>query len=315
MTARSSHTERPAASRVPPRARGSAAARRSSAAGTTRAFPATLTQVVDVSGDAGNIDAGRAHVHLSGELGGYLNDIDAASVAATPRSAAGGDLAGGVSLGPVTTGDRLHFTGFEHRSADAGLPAGTRSVRVVLTLTGGSGGYRDAYADNIGLSLNNDPVPPPCGCGGGGGPLPDKIAPTFSASPKASPSKFAVDTKGTAETAVKAKTAPKKGTTFSFKLSEPGRVVFAIDKAGSGRKVGKKCVKQTRKNKKKKACKLYKRFGAFAVTAKAGANSHKFSGRIGKKKLGVGTYRVTVTATDAAGNKSKPKTLTIKVVR
>jgi hypothetical protein len=44
-------------------------------------------------------------------------------------------------------------------------------------------------------------------------------------------------------------------------------------------------------------------------------NSLKFSGRIGRRALRPGSYRATITATDAAGNKSRPKTLSFKIVR
>jgi hypothetical protein len=41
----------------------------------------------------------------------------------------------------------------------------------------------------------------------------------------------------------------------------------------------------------------------------------KFSGRIGKKALKRGSYRLVVTAIDSAGNKSKAKRLSFRVVK
>jgi hypothetical protein len=41
----------------------------------------------------------------------------------------------------------------------------------------------------------------------------------------------------------------------------------------------------------------------------------KFSGRIGHKALKPGSYRLTIVATDAAGNKSKAKRIDFRVVK
>jgi hypothetical protein len=46
-----------------------------------------------------------------------------------------------------------------------------------------------------------------------------------------------------------------------------------------------------------------------------GANAVPFSGRIGKKALKPASYRLSMVATDAAGNKSSAKTIAFKVVK
>ncbi len=46
-----------------------------------------------------------------------------------------------------------------------------------------------------------------------------------------------------------------------------------------------------------------------------GSNRIAFSGRYDHKHLAKGTYTATVTATDAARNRSKPHALTFSVVR
>jgi DNA-binding beta-propeller fold protein YncE len=132
---------------------------------------------------------------------------------------------------------------------------------------------------------------------------------------KVSPSKWAVDTKGVAEIAVaKKKKAAKKGTTFSYTLSEPARVVFTIERVLSGRKAGGKCVAQTKSNAKNKRCTRLVRAGRFAAQGKAGKNTKKFSGRIAKKKLAAGSYRATLVATDPSKNASKPARASFTVV-
>jgi hypothetical protein len=132
-------------------------------------------------------------------------------------------------------------------------------------------------------------------------------------SASASPSTFAIDPNGPAETAVSAKA--HKGTTFHYTLSEAARVVFTIERPTAGRKSGKTCVKPTHKNRKKHKCTRYLLAGRFAVQSAAGPNSHHFSGKIGPHKLKPGTYRVTLTATDAAGNASALRRFTIKIVK
>ena len=147
--------------------------------------------------------------------------------------------------------------------------------------------------------------------------VPDTTAPAWIGSPKANPRTFAVNPKGAAETPVSAakKKKVKKGTTFRYTLSEAARVVFTVQRKGPGRKVGTKCKKPTKSNRKKKACTRYQLIGAFAQQASAGKNSKKFSGRIGKKKLAPGKYRATLLATDAAGNRSQARQVAFRVVR
>jgi hypothetical protein len=147
--------------------------------------------------------------------------------------------------------------------------------------------------------------PPPAGG------LLDKTPPVFlSASVK--PKTFAVDPNGAAEQLV---AASAKGTTFSYALSEPARVVFSVDRTIQGRKVGRKCRKQTPTNRKGKRCRLRTTVGRFAKPSTTGPNKKKFSGRMGKRRLKPAAYRVLLIATDAAGNKSPAKVLTIRVKR
>jgi hypothetical protein len=92
-------------------------------------------------------------------------------------------------------------------------------------------------------------------------------------------------------------------------------VVFKIERVLPGKKVGRKCVKPTTRNRNARKCNRFVRAGSFAAQAVAGANSKRFSGRMGKKPLPPGRYRASLTARDAAGNVSKPKLLTFRVVR
>ena len=70
-----------------------------------------------------------------------------------------------------------------------------------------------------------------------------------------------------------------------------------------------------RSNRNARSCTRLRVAGRFAVDSPAGATRHRFSGRIGTKKLSAGRYRVTLIATDDAGNSSLPKRLRFRVVR
>jgi hypothetical protein len=143
-----------------------------------------------------------------------------------------------------------------------------------------------------------------------GAPPSDVAAPLIS-SASASPTAFAVDRKGRAEKAV---SSAKKGTNLRYTLSEQGRVVFTVERALPGRRSRTKCVKETRKNRGKRKCTRYTRFGRFAVASVAGSNSHRYKGRIGGHAMKPGSYRATLVATDTAGNRSKAKALKLRVV-
>jgi hypothetical protein len=122
--------------------------------------------------------------------------------------------------------------------------------------------------------------------------LADTIAPNLTAASLTNKT-FAVGPGATAVTARK-EAKVKRGTTIRFTLSEAGSVSIAIQSV-----------------KKRKV----KTIGTLTRTGKAGKNSVKFTGRLGRKALAVGSYRAVVGATDAAGNKAKTKTLSFKIVK
>lgn len=129
------------------------------------------------------------------------------------------------------------------------------------------------------------------------------------------PSKWAVDAKGSAEVQVSRRKKAKRGTTFHYSLSEAARVVFTIERASKGRKVGKKCRKQTKRNRTRGRCTRDSKVGSFAAQGAAGKNAKKFSGRIGRKLLRKGRHRAILVATDAAGNRSAARRVSFTVVR
>ncbi|MEA2458876.1 MAG: hypothetical protein QOC95_1848 [Thermoleophilaceae bacterium] len=122
----------------------------------------SATQTIDVSADAGSIDAGGVFSHLTAYVGGFGLQRDYGVVDAFYLDAAGKGL-GQMRVGPVTVDDRgglpvAGFEGYGHtellpRAGRQLVPPGTRAISVVLTSTRLDGTYGDAYFDNIGLSL------------------------------------------------------------------------------------------------------------------------------------------------------------------
>jgi len=112
----------------------------------------SLSQTIDVSSYASAIDAGRVTYVLSGYLGGWEDQQDAA-VLQVIFQAAGTTSLGSASIGPVTASDRADLTEFLLRSATGAVPAGTRSIAVDLTLTRVVGVNNDGYADDLSLVL------------------------------------------------------------------------------------------------------------------------------------------------------------------
>ena len=106
------------------------------------------------------------------------------------------------------------------------------------------------------------------------------------------------------------------GTTFSFALNEQASVSFAFTEQAGGRKVQGKCVAQTTKNRRKRACKRTLTRGTLAFAGHSGTNEVSFQGLISRStKLPLGSYTLVITASDAAGQRSTPKQLSFTIVK
>ena len=102
---------------------------------------------------------------------------------------------------------------------------------------------------------------------------------------------------------------PPIGTTFSFTLNEAASVTFTFTRPASGRRIGKRCVAETKKNEKRKRCTRTVVAGSLSSSAHAGTNKVRFEGRISKhRKLAPGSYTLLVLAT-ASGKSSATRTL------
>ena len=106
-----------------------------------------------------------------------------------------------------------------------------------------------------------------------------------------------------------------KGTTFRFSLSEPARVAIRIERRARGFKRGRRCVKSPPRSGPRRRCTRYVRAGTLTRDGQPGTNSVVFSGRLGRRALRAGRHRARLTATDAAGNRSRARALSFRVVR
>src|SRR5947209_372176 len=98
---------------------------------------------------------------------------------------------------------------------------------------------------------------------------------------------------------------PRVGTTFQFTLNEAATVRFAFAQLLPGRKVNGKCVAQTARNRRSKACTRSVPVGSLSFNAGAGPHKLFFQGRLTRtRKLNPGTYTLTITATNAAGQRA-----------
>jgi hypothetical protein len=114
---------------------------------------------------------------------------------------------------------------------------------------------------------------------------------------KLSPSSFRAAKSGGAVASAKKKSKGPVGTTVTYSLSLTGKVDFTVEQLTTGRRAGKKCVKQTPANKGKKKCDLAKPVkGGFSEAGAAGQNRFKFSGRLGSRALKPGRYRLAGSA-------------------
>lgn len=105
----------------------------------------------------------------------------------------------------------------------------------------------------------------------------------------------------------------KVGTTFSFTLNEPAGVVLRFSQIVTGRKVRRKCISESRSNRRKAPCRRTVIAGTLSfATVTAGAHVISFDGRLSSHKtLKPGAYSVTVSATNNGTVTSKPLKFTI----
>jgi uncharacterized protein (TIGR03437 family) len=115
---------------------------------------ATGFQDIDVSSAASLIDAGNLSYTLAGWLGGYSSQGDNAALTAQFEDWSG-NLLGTAQIGPVLAADRSDNTEIIQQSTSNTVPAGTRLIHVLLTITRTDGVNNDGLADSLSLVLGS----------------------------------------------------------------------------------------------------------------------------------------------------------------
>jgi len=104
------------------------------------------------------------------------------------------------------------------------------------------------------------------------------------------------------------------GATFAYTLSKRARVTFTIQRASAGRVLAGRCRPSRAGRARGRRCTLLLRVGRLVRSSHGGPNRKRFSGRIGRRLLGRGRYRVRMSATDQAGRRSQPRIVRFRVV-
>ena len=124
----------------------------------------------------------------------------------------------------------------------------------------------------------------------------DTLAPRLTR-PRLSRKRFRVGLAATPRVA-----AARRGTVIGYTLSEAATTRFRIERRRIVRRGGRRV-------------KRYRRAGTLRRTGKAGRRRVRFSGRIGRKRLRPGIYRLTITVRDTAGNAGRPRRLLFRIVK
>ncbi|GJF13190.1 hypothetical protein NGTWS0302_03680 [Mycolicibacterium cyprinidarum] len=128
----------------------------------------TLTQTVDLSAAALDIDTGTVTYNLSAWLGGWLANLSSASVKVDFLDTNKTYL-GSANLKPVGVLERFFGTKLKQRQTSGSLPTGTRYAQVDVILDqvnifplGINVNYNSAFADNVAFTISADlPAPLP----------------------------------------------------------------------------------------------------------------------------------------------------------
>jgi hypothetical protein len=101
-----------------------------------------------------------------------------------------------------------------------------------------------------------------------------------------------------------------KTASLRFTMSEAGTAQLKLARLLPGRRVGKACRAQTRANRRRARCTRSVAVpGTLAIAFHAGSNQWKLGRRFAGRRLVGGRYRATITASDAAKNRTKPTTV------
>ncbi len=102
------------------------------------------------------------------------------------------------------------------------------------------------------------------------------------------------------------------GTTFRLQIDKPATLVLSLTGTVAGRRAGKACIPARTRGRR---CTVAVQPGTIVRAGRGpGSVSIPFSGRVDARRLLPGSYAASLTAIDAAGNHSRPRTVAFTVV-
>jgi hypothetical protein len=104
------------------------------------------------------------------------------------------------------------------------------------------------------------------------------------------------------------------GARIGYRLSKAATVRLAFTRARRGYRSHGRCVARRPRAGAVRRCTRYVAEGTLVRTSRAGANRVRFSGRIRQRALPVGRHRLRLRATNAAGLRSRPRTLYFRIL-
>jgi putative CocE/NonD family hydrolase len=108
----------------------------------------------------------------------------------------------------------------------------------------------------------------------------------------------------------------RAGTRVGYRLSAGARVRFTIQRSAAGRRVGSRCVKPRRSNRSLRRCPRFVTLRAsFSHAGRAGRNSFRFTGRVHRRTLRPGRYRLVATPLAADGRRGRSLRTAFRIVR
>ena len=106
------------------------------------------------------------------------------------------------------------------------------------------------------------------------------------------------------------------GTTVLYRLSENATTSLQVQRAGRGYKVGRRCSARRPKTGKRRRCTRWVNVRRpLTHLGRQGLNELRFMGRVQRRTLGPGRYRLRVVARDAARNASAVRTRAFRIVK
>ena len=183
-----------------------------------------------------------------------------------------------------------------------------------MTLAQGANEITAAAADafgNTGSATRHVTFTPPAPAGPVPGPAAKDTTRPLLTALSMSPRTFAVAAAATPVSLA----AIARGSTVRWTVSEGGTTTLAVKRLVPGRRKGSRCVTGKSAPHRGRLCTRVVAAGTLRRTGVAGRRVLKFSGRIGKRALAPGRYRLEVRAADAAGNRSVKRTVNFKVVK